>query len=582
MAAVDVQTVKPRALGIGHLPGVLAEHGIGLVECFGIGQRPDNRQVVGAGATKRGPALQGLRVEVCFAETLYQVRRNFFQQIQIALMAFRCGGQVFVMKIEAGPHRVLAQTPRRHITFGADHGAKHRALRGFNQLGDLPANALKRQTAAGREAFDLGRPRQNHHRCAGQYLFALAGLPLALHFIELQHVMVGQDADVGVQRLKLAQSGRMHPAAFRVKKPAMGQVYACQGLCLGLIQHVHQRGREGSGQLPLTLGLLGIETQLQHAAIIPVAPALQVLEHAAGVAKATDDHLRQCRAVGGQLEVQHPLRVAGGFFGQAFVTLQQQHLPAALGQAVGAGATRQTTADHQRGTRAADLWRASEPGFDRGAGQSGFWQAEKDPAQDLPLVADTRRAAHFKAGLIQRAAYPAGAGKGAEGGLGSGQTGQLCEQFGRPHVRVFRGGEAVQKPRVDLRIELWQLLQRIADQQRERDLAIGQTEGLKPRMNGPIACQQLLAVVRQLRPESEGALQVRAGQRVFFGTDEMQAGLRVRRFVEQLPRTEKVEAGPEAGFTNHKMRVGGQGAEALAQGILFNKDVTGFFKAGLV
>ena len=77
-------------------------------------------------------------------------------------------------------------------------------------------------------------------------------------------------------------------------------------------------------------------------------------------------------------------------------------------------------------------------------------------------------------------------------------------------------------------------------------------------------------------------MQVLAGQRVFFDTDEMQSGVRAGGFFEQLPRTQKVEAGAETGFAHHKMPVGGQGGKALAQGILFNEHITGFFQTGFV
>jgi hypothetical protein len=50
----------------------------------------------------------------------------------------------------------------------------------------------------------------------------------------------------------------------------------------------------------------------------------------------------------------------------------------------------------------------------------------------------------------------------------------------RSTCRGFRRGETVEKPGVDLRIELRQLLQRIADQQRQGHPAIGQVRRWKP------------------------------------------------------------------------------------------------------
>ena len=77
-------------------------------------------------------------------------------------------------------------------------------------------------------------------------------------------------------------------------------------------------------------------------------------------------------------------------------------------------------------------------------------------------------------------------------------------------------------------------------------------------------------------------MQVLAGQRVFFDTDEMQASVGRRGFVKQLPCAQKVESGTEAGFANHKRCVGGQGGKTLPQGILFDKNITGFLQTRFV
>lgn len=64
MAAVDVQTVEPRAGRVGDLPGILAQYAIRAGELFRVRQRADDEQVIRAGATERGPALEGVRVEL--------------------------------------------------------------------------------------------------------------------------------------------------------------------------------------------------------------------------------------------------------------------------------------------------------------------------------------------------------------------------------------------------------------------------------------------------------------------------------------------------------------------------------------
>ncbi|MNH48273.1 hypothetical protein D3C79_1119850 [compost metagenome] len=49
---------------------------------------------------------------------------------------------------------------------------------------------------------------------------------------------------------------------------------------------------EGASQLALALGLLVIESQLQHAAGIPVTATLQALKLAPRIAEPGQDHLR--------------------------------------------------------------------------------------------------------------------------------------------------------------------------------------------------------------------------------------------------------------------------------------------------
>ncbi|MNE10825.1 hypothetical protein D3C80_1035530 [compost metagenome] len=51
--------------------------------------------------------------------------------------------------------------------------------------------------------------------------------------------------------------------------------------------------------------------------------------------------------MGGQLEVQHPLRIARSFLGRRFVALQHGDLPATPGQAGSGCAAGQPGTDHQ-------------------------------------------------------------------------------------------------------------------------------------------------------------------------------------------------------------------------------------------
>ena len=137
-------------------------------------------------------------------------------------------------------------------------------------------------------------------------------------------------------------------------------------LGLGLVQRMQQAWGKRPGQLGLALGFLGVERQLQHAATVPVDAPLQVFEQAPGVAEPAQNQLRKGRAVGRQLEVQHPLRVARGFLGQAGMAFQQADVPAACGEAGRRGAAGQAAADHQGAALTAQRRRAREPRFARG------------------------------------------------------------------------------------------------------------------------------------------------------------------------------------------------------------------------
>ncbi|CRM02384.1 hypothetical protein [Pseudomonas sp. 31 R 17] len=138
-------------------------------------------------------------------------------------------------------------------------------------------------------------------------------------------------------------------------------------------------------------------------------------------------------------------------------------------------------------------------------------------------MANAGRAFHLEPGGIDQPAYPTGAGEGADGRARCGQAREFGEQLGGPHVRVFRRGKAVEKPRIYLRVQLRQLLQGVADQQGQGDATGVQHQALKALMDSDVLGQQLFGVRLQLGPEGEGALQVGMAERVFFHADEMQA-----------------------------------------------------------
>ncbi|MNH23442.1 hypothetical protein D3C79_833380 [compost metagenome] len=116
--------------------------------------------------------------------------------------------------------------------------------------------------------------------------------------------------------------------------------------------------------------------------------------------------------MGGQLEVQHPLRVAGRFPGGGVVTFQYRNLPATPGQAGGSGTARQPGPDHQGFARPFDTVRAAIPGHVL----TGGCRPSVGAAHHLPLLADPRHFLHGEAGFDQAAPHPASGGEGAQYG----------------------------------------------------------------------------------------------------------------------------------------------------------------------
>ncbi len=402
--------------------------------------------------------------------------------------------QVFALEVEAGAEGVFVATRRCDVALGADHGAQRPALRGGRQAGDLPANALQRQLGGGREVADVGGGGEDREWRAGQAFVAGVGAPVVALAAQA-YCPAAQQGDPGGGGQGLAQRGRMDPAGFGIEQAAGGQGDAGEALGLLALQAVQQVGGEGCGQLRLALRFLGVEGQLQYAAGVPVVAAPQAFEQPAGMAEAAEHQARQRRAVGREFQVEHALGVARGFPGEAGMAFDQGHLPAARGEAGGAGAAGQAAADHQ--CRAA-------PGVGRGACVPGLAGVRRRPlvgaAEHLALLSVARYPLHGETGLDQPAANETGAGESAQGRLRRRQSRQFGEQYGRPHVRVLRRGEAIEEPGVDPRVELRQALQGIAQQQGQADPSARERQALEARVHGKVLAQQGLAPGRQFRP----------------------------------------------------------------------------------
>ena len=197
-------------------------------------------------------------------------------------------------------------------------------------------------------------------------------------------------------------------------------------------------------------------------------------------------------------------------------------------------------------------------------------------------MADARRALHLEPGGIEQAPYPTGAGEGADGRAGRRQTCQFGKQFGRPHVGVSCRSEAVEEPRIDLGIELRQLLKGIADQQCQCDATIGQCDALEALMNGHVMLQQLIGQRLEFRPQGQRTVQIRRAQGVLFDTDKLQLCTCHGMLFEHLPGAEKIQPGAEPGFADNQSSTCRQCRKTLSQTVLFKEHITGFIEPRLI
>ncbi len=172
------------------------------------------------------------------------------------------------------------------------------------------------------------------------------------------------------------------------------------------------------------------------------------------------------------------------------VTLQQADLPATLRQALRRGATGQPGTDHQRLALAGKRSGTGEPGLGGRHRCDALWPGDKSAAQHFPFMPDARHPLHLETRRIQRTPHPAGAGEGANGGTRCGQSRQFSEQLGCPHFRIFRWCKPVEKPRVNLPVQLRQHLQRIADQQRQGHTTVIEYQALKAFMYRHVLLEQ--------------------------------------------------------------------------------------------
>ncbi|MNH21975.1 hypothetical protein D3C79_818140 [compost metagenome] len=143
MPAVHIQPAQPRAGHIRYLPRIPAQYCIGFGKRLRVGNGPDDRQVIRAGATERSTSLQLLGVQFSHSQPLRQIDGNFVQQRQVALVLGHRRRKVFAMEVKTGAQCMFTLARRCHIAFRAHHGAQCQAAGGGRQAGDLPADALE-------------------------------------------------------------------------------------------------------------------------------------------------------------------------------------------------------------------------------------------------------------------------------------------------------------------------------------------------------------------------------------------------------------------------------------------------------
>ena len=503
MGGADVEPVEPGAGCLRQQPSVTRQRLVGLGKFPLIRQRPDDGQVVRAGAAKARTPLQLGGIKVLGIQVCGQCWRYLVQQAQVLGVLLGAGFEVLGVELEGRTQGVFIAHRRRDVALGADHAAQCAAGGGGRQAADLSANTLERQGVVAEQLVDLGGAGKDHHRCAGEHLVAAPELPVLAGAAQFADRLGEAHADVRMLCQLATECGRMRPTGLRIEKPAAGQRDPGQLLGLLATDRVQQLLGEGCRQLALALYFLGIEGQLQHAARLP-GVAGELLQQAPGVAEAGDYVAREGGVVRRQLHVEHALWVARSLLGQRHASLDDLYLPASPRQAGRRRAAGHAAADDQR-TALGRTRRSFEPARAR----LNVGRTVETSGKHLALVAETRHSLHSEARLDQPAADEACAGEGRQRRAGRRKPRQFGEQRRAPHVRILRRGKTVEEPGIDARVQLRQSLQNVADQQRQAYPAVSENQPLEARRQGDILLQQGCAETRQFRPQVQRALQIR-------------------------------------------------------------------------
>ncbi len=210
--------------------------------------------------------------------------------------------------------------------------------------------------------------------------------------------------------------------------------------------------------------------------------------------------------------------------------------------------------------------------------------------QHFALAPESFALHHVKPGLNQPAAHKACRGECRERTAGAGEARHRSKQAWRPHFRVFRRRETIQKPGVYLAV--MRVIQRIdqfvdiAKPEIERHASAIQHQPLTARQRHRPLCLELLRPRREFRPVGVCAFKIGRRQREFFKTDEVQAlqrsvRVRVAKRRERLPERQEIQPGAKSAFGDNKA-VTRVCHKAFRELITVQKDIAGLFQTVII
>ncbi len=418
------------------------------------------------------------------------------------------------------------------IAFGAQHGLQFFALRCRRQYADLAAHRLQREGGELAQAPGLMRA-AHHHLLALDGKARTAGAPAGGGSLQGCHFAVQAQFDVRMPRQFGADLRWHHPAAAGKPQPAVRHGQTCQRRGLFRIHYLQQmRGPFLFGELIDAPGLCRGLRQLQQATFgtVHIIHRHSLIQQGQRMAVGGQHEAMQGIHAGTETRMQDAARIAGAGSGELRGALDQGDSDAALCERMCRSAAGDAAADDEGGGGNLPLSPALSP-QGRGDGVGGM----QCTARHLALAPEALRSLHREASLLQTAPHPACAGVGRQGRTGARGTCDARQHGLTPHLRILRGREAVEEPRIDAsRWQLRQCLRDIVDRQRQPH-APTQAPAVPARHAAVPARQQHLCLHLQFRPQRQCRAQLIVIQREFLDAEEIHARTSWRCLLEQLP-----------------------------------------------